>query len=189
MGRIPYAWVEQTRPGGTIVVPVRADLTSGPLARFTVHADRTATGRTLPMGVGFMESRSQRTARVPDGDIDFEQDGADESVTTLKPWPLLGTPSSRWALAVALPSCRYDVEPSTEDRPYKLAWLRDPVSGSWASSVPLGDGKYQVRQYGIRRLWDEAEAAGRWWERSGRPHITQWRWRITPDGQSVALDV
>jgi protein-L-isoaspartate(D-aspartate) O-methyltransferase len=100
LGRVPYAWVEQTRPGGVIVTPIRADLASGPLVRFTVGEDGTATGRTLPMGVAFMESRAQRTARTPDDDIDWEQDGTSQSVTTVTPWPLLDTPSSRWALAV-----------------------------------------------------------------------------------------
>lgn len=139
------------------------------------------------MGVAFMESRFQRTARTPDDDIEWEQDGTSESVTTIKPWPFLGTASSRWALAVGLPSCRYEIEPSTEGRPYKRAWLRDPVSDPWASVVPLGNGKYLVRQTGIRRLWDEAEAVYRWWDEKGRPFITDWRWTITPDRQTIGL--
>lgn len=187
LGRIPYAWVAQTMPGGRIIVPVRADLASGPLVEFTVHEDGTATGRTLPMGVGFMESRSQRTPDVPDDGLDWEQDVA-RRVTTIAPWPLLEVPTPRWALAVALGSCRYDIEESTEERPYRLAWLRDPISGSWASVVPAGSedsGEYLVRQSGVRRLWDEAEAAFGWWEDSGRPFITEWEWTITSDRQSI----
>jgi protein-L-isoaspartate O-methyltransferase len=189
IGRIPYAWVAQTMPGGRIIVPVRADLASGPLVEFTVHEDGTATGRTLPMGVGFMESRSQRTPDSPDDGMDWEQD-ADERITTIAPWTLLDVPSPRWALAVALGSCRYNIEESTEKRPYRLAWLRDPISGSWASVVPTGSsersGEYLVRQSGIRRLWDEAEAAYRWWHDHGQPFITEWQWTITPDRQSIA---
>jgi protein-L-isoaspartate O-methyltransferase len=188
LGRVPYAWVAQTRVGGFILAPVHADMASGPLVRFTVHGDGTATGRTLPMGVAFMESRSARVPRpTTDDQPVWEQDGTDESITKIVPWPFLGTPSSRWALAVALPSCRYDIEPSTDERPYKLAWLHDPVSGSWASAVPLGKGNYRVRQSGIRRLWDEAEAVHRWWQSNGEPFITSWVWTITPDGQSISL--
>lgn len=64
LGRVPYSWVEQTKPGGVIVTPVRADLTSGPLVRFVVNEDGTATGCIAPPGVEFMELRSQRTART-----------------------------------------------------------------------------------------------------------------------------
>jgi hypothetical protein len=171
---VPYAWVEQTREGGVIVTPVRAGLASGPLVAFTVHGDGTATGKTLPMGVGFMESRSQRTpAAAADGD----EEGAVERVTRIRPGPLLEVPSPRWALAVAVPSCRYDVEATG-------VWLRDPVSDSWASVVPQGDA-YLVRQAGARRLWDEAEAAHRWWHGVGRPHITDWYWTISRDRQTV----
>lgn len=43
---VPYAWVEQTRPGGLIVVPWAATFhPDGPLAVLTVGADGTAEGR------------------------------------------------------------------------------------------------------------------------------------------------
>ncbi|GAB2792320.1 methyltransferase domain-containing protein [Amycolatopsis magusensis] len=186
LGRVPYAWIEQTRAGGHVIVPIRTPLTAGPLVRFTVHGDGTATGVRLPMGVAFMESRSHRSPQPPATLPDWEQDGTDESVTTTVPWPLLGTPSSRWALAVALGSCRYEIEPSSDARPYKLAWLLDPLSGSWASVVPLGEGKYRVRQSGPRRLWDEAEAVRRWYVDHGEPAITSWTWTITPESQSIS---
>jgi protein-L-isoaspartate O-methyltransferase len=68
LGHVPYSWVQQTKPGGVIVTLVRADLTSGPLVRFIVNEDGTATGRMVPTGVQFMEVRSQCTARTPDDD-------------------------------------------------------------------------------------------------------------------------
>ncbi|MBB5153921.1 hypothetical protein BJ970_001455 [Saccharopolyspora phatthalungensis] len=134
-----------------------------------------------------MESRTDRTPRARLRGFNHEQDGTDERVTEIEPWPLLKLPSLRWALAVALPSCRYDIEPSSEHRPHKFAWLHDPLSDSWASAVPLGERKYRIRQSGIRRLWDEAEAAYQWWTDKGEPHITEWRWTITPDCQSITF--
>lgn len=178
LGRVPYAWVEQTRPGGLIVTPVRADLASGPLVAFMVDVDGSATGRTLPMGVGFMESRTHRTADVP---CEVDRAGGGERITTVAPWPMLEVPSPRWALAVAIPSCRYDIEPG------RRAWLRDPVSGSWATVVPHVDGTFLVGQAGPRRLWDEAEAAYHWWQDGGEPFITDWQWTITPNCQSIGL--
>jgi protein-L-isoaspartate O-methyltransferase len=178
LGRVPYAWVAQTKPGGRIVTPVRAELASGPLVEFTVHGDGTATGRTLPMGVGFMESRLQRTGEAPDQD--WERDDTEESISTVAPRRVLEVPSPRWAVAVAVPSCRYGVEG-------ELVWLSDPVSGAWASVVPAGHGRFLVRQTGIRRLWDEVEAAYRWWCERGEPFITEWRWTITPERQGIEL--
>lgn len=178
LGQVPYAWVEQTRPGGLIVTPVRAELASGPLVTFKVYGNGCAVGRTLPMGVGFMESRTQRTADV-DGEVGGA--GGEERVTSVAPWPLLEVPSPRWTVAVAVPSCRYGLEPG------RRAWLRDPVSGSWATVVPRDDGTHAVRQGGVRRLWDEAEAAYHWWQDNGEPFITDWEWTITPDRQSSSL--
>jgi hypothetical protein len=69
----------------------------------------------------------------------------------------------------------------------KFVWLRDPVSGSWASVVPDGDGRFLVRQQGIRRLWDQAESAYRWWIGQGQPVGPDWEWIITPDWQTIRL--
>lgn len=182
LGRVPYSWVRQSVPGGAIVTPVRADLTSGPLVRFEVRGDGTATGRMAPLGVEFMELRDQRTPRSPDGGIDWTDDTADRRTTRIRPWLMFTDIVSRWALAVAVPSCRYDLE----DGEYVV--LRDPVSGSWASVVPQDDTTFLVRQNGIRRLWDETEAAYRWWMSHGQPAGPDWIWTITPHHQTVQLD-
>lgn len=181
LGRVPYSWVRQTKPGGIIVTPVRADLTPGPLVRFTVNEDGTATGRMVPMGVEFMEVRSQRTAGTPDDDFDLQDDTADQRTTRITPWLMFSDIVCRWALAVALPSCRYNMEESV------FVWLRDPLSRSWASVVPDGNGKFAVRQKGIRRLWDEAESAYRWWIDQGKPVGHDWVWTITPHHQTIQL--
>lgn len=179
LGRVPYSWVQQTKPGGVILTPVRADLTSGPLVRFTVNEDGTATGRMVPMGVEFMEVRSQRTPQTPADHFDWRDPSADQTTTTIKPWLMFSDIVSRWALAVALPSCRYDMQA------HEYVWLRDPLSGSWASVMPCDTGGFLVRQKGIRRLWDEAEAAYRWWIGQGKPTGLDWEWTITPQQQTV----
>jgi protein-L-isoaspartate O-methyltransferase len=186
LGRVPYAWVEQTRPGGVIVTPVRAELASGPLVRFTVDDDGTAIGATVPMSVGFMELRDHRTPREPDPAAWLTGD-ADSSVSDLQPGALLFDPAARWALAVSLPSCRYDIEPTNPDPPCEYAWLHDPLSGSWAYVAPDGCGAMLVRQAGPRRLWDQAQAAYRWWQRAGEPQLSAWQWTIRRDRQTVTL--
>ncbi len=181
LGRVPYAWIQQVKPGGVIVTPIRADLTSGPLVRFIVDADGTATGRMVPMGVQFMELRSQRTAGTSDDNFDWSDDTADQRTIKIKPWLMFSDIVARWALALALPSCRYNME---ED---KFVWLRDPVSCSWASVVPCSNGQFLVRQKGIRRLWDETESAYRWWIDRGKPVGPDWVWTITPERQTIQL--
>lgn len=186
-GHLPYAWwVEQTRPGGVIVVPMRIALSSGPLVVFRVNTDGTATGRAQPMGVGFMELRTQRTLGSGNHPVPWE-DSAEVSETEIDPVAVLSDPQSRWALALALPSCRYDIQDATSERPFVLVWLRDPVSWSWAALTPSGC-RWEVRQDGPRRLFDELAGGYRYWTTHGRPPRSDWLWTVTPTQQSVTLD-
>lgn len=57
--RFPYAWVEQTRPGGVIAAPWSPDCGNGQLARLVVDADGQAVGR-FPAFASYMMLRSQR---------------------------------------------------------------------------------------------------------------------------------
>ena len=186
LGRVPFAWVEQTRPGGVLVAPIRADLASGPLVRFVVTDEDTAVGRTVPMSVGFMEIRAHRTPTTADDEVRSEDSAETSRLSDIDPWAVLGDSAARWAVAVAVPSCRYDLEDSTPERLYPVASLGDPLSGSWAVIVPQV-GRYLVRQAGPRRLWDEAEAAYHWWQGRGCPPVNAWEWTITPDRQTVRL--
>jgi hypothetical protein len=80
------------------------------------------------------------------------------------------------------------VEKAISQRPHGVAWLADPLSRSWASVVPgAEEGRYDVRQTGPRRLWDETATAYRWWVGNGSPTIDQWRFTIGPATQSVTL--
>jgi protein-L-isoaspartate O-methyltransferase len=191
LGRIPYSWVAQTRPGGLIVTPVRADLASGPLVCFEVTAHGTAIGRTAPMSVGFMELRQHRTPRAPEANPPWRADPGEPSISALDPAAALFDPAARWALAVAMPSCRYDIHDTPADGAIdgtaELAWLCDPISESWATIAVGADQRgFQVRQAGPRRLWDEAHAAYAWWQHTGEPDVEAWEWIITPDRQSIA---
>jgi protein-L-isoaspartate(D-aspartate) O-methyltransferase (PCMT) len=128
LGRVPYAWVHQARPGAVILAPIKTDLCTGPLVRFTVSDDGTATGSVVPARVGFMELREQRT---PDTDVRhrrWEDPEADLTHTDLMPWTTLGNEAPRWALAVAMPNCRYELWKRTPGRnpDHGVAWLTEP---------------------------------------------------------------
>lgn len=186
VGQLPYSWVERVNPGGVIVAPMRADMATGPLVRFLVGEDGTARGHAVDwLKVSFMDLRSHRVAPAGLGTLRWDDDTAERSWTELSPWVPLLADDHRWPIAIALPGCRYDVWKRTENRP-GVAWLTDPLSGSWASVVADGE-RFRVRQFGPRRLWDAAEASYRWWQEHGEPPLPAWEWTITPDRQSVLL--
>jgi protein-L-isoaspartate(D-aspartate) O-methyltransferase len=60
---LPYAWVEQTRPGGILVVPWESTFhPDAPLAKLVVAEDGTAEGRFLGPGF-YMPVRDQRVSQ------------------------------------------------------------------------------------------------------------------------------
>lgn len=153
--------------------------------RLTVGDDGTATGRPVSIRVGFMELRAHRTPSRWRR-LRWDDPATELTHSELQPWTALLAEASRWAIAVAVPQCKYDVWKRTADRAHGVAWLVDTCSGSWASVVP-GDlkGHYDVRQHGPRRLWNEVEAAHRWWQQSGEPSLEEWEFVVTSDRQSV----
>jgi protein-L-isoaspartate O-methyltransferase len=136
LGRLPYTWIEQTRPGGLILTPVRADLASGPLVCLQVGSDRTARGRAVGMRVGFMELRAQRTPGASWSALRWDDPTIEPALTDVDPFTALLYEASRWAIAISVPSCRYDLEKRTTERGHGVAWLLDPITGSWASVIP-----------------------------------------------------
>jgi hypothetical protein len=46
---------------------------------------------------------------------------------------------------------------------------------------------YEVRQYGLRKLWDEVETAYRWWTDISEPTVNAWTFTITPSGHQIEL--
>lgn len=184
LGHLPYSWVHSTRPGGVLLAPMRGDLASGPLVRFTVDDHGIARGRAVPLRVGFMELRSHRVRSLPRAELAWDA-ARQESTTSVSPFPMLLGEASRWAVAVAVPSCRYDVEPRTAERDHGVAWLTDPVSESWGSrrrrTARMGCGSSGRAGCGTRQR--PPTAGGRastsrglrtgsgWWPRTGRASL------------------
>ena len=146
-----------------ILAPVKTDLCAGPLVRFTVHDDGTATGSVLPSRVGFMELREQRTP-----DIDFrhrrwDDPHAELTHTDLMPWTTLGNEAPRWAVAVAIPGCRYELWKRTPGRnpDHGVAWLAESVDRIVGQCRARRARPLRRAPARPRRLWNEAEAACR----------------------------
>ncbi|MFD4831059.1 methyltransferase domain-containing protein [Streptomyces uncialis] len=190
--QVPYALVEQTVPGGLIVVPRGSSLTTADrLVRLVVAADgRTACG-PLTTPVEFMKARSQRVqidqgAYLPDG----FPGGATATSTGLtsadggfeEPW-------SHPFMTVAgllVPDCLL-----LRDRRGDTVsvWLYGLTDRSWAAAL-LTDGvpRSTVHQSGPRHLWDELTAAHRWWTGHGSPSAERFGITVTAEGETVWLD-
>ncbi|GAA3965526.1 methyltransferase domain-containing protein [Actinomadura viridis] len=185
--RVPYAWVEQTRPGGRIVVPWQTDFHNGALLALNVPGDGSAVGRVVG-DVAFLPLRAQRGKRaslIRDAHVVGR---ARRSATALHPYDVIGEYDASLAIGLKVRRCKRIVEHHPEEGEYTV-WLIDPWSGSWASlrHVPDAD-RFEVRQLGFRSLWDEVEAAYRWWVGLGSPVAPRWGLTVGAGGQRVWLD-
>jgi protein-L-isoaspartate O-methyltransferase len=190
--QIPYSWVAQSRPGGRVLLPWANTYTGGLLA-LTVGDDGTAQG-TIVAESSFMWLRAQRDSRgavhpvVGDSTRDAGRTSA--TITELHPHHVTGSHGARVAIGERVPGCQWRYWPWEPDDPVGVLWLVDPW-GSWAKlthNTPGADeDEFPVLQSGPRRLWDEAEAAHRWWVDAGRPNADQWRFTVTSDGQRIEL--
>ena len=190
VGTVPCAWVEQTRPGGFVLLPFGTAFHSGALLRLRVHDDGTATGR-FGGDAAFMWTRAQRPPHGAVEDRVQSEHDFEESTTTLHPYEPVGDFDASFTIGLRVPGMTstlvYDQEDPTSQR--YTVYLMDPGSESWASwRVTPGQGQYAVRQHGPRRLFAELEAAYRWWLGAGRPEHIRYGMTVTADGQRVWLD-
>ncbi|MYY13367.1 protein-L-isoaspartate(D-aspartate) O-methyltransferase [Streptomyces sp. SID4919] len=190
--QVPYALVEQTVPGGLIVVPRGSSLTTADrLVRLVVSEDgRTASGR-LTTPVEFMKARSQRVqvdqgAYLPDG---FPGGATATSTELTSTEAGFEEPWSHPFMTVAgllVPDCLL-----LRDRRGDTVsvWLYGLTDRSWAATL-LTDGvpRNTVHQSGPRHLWDELTAAHRWWTGHGSPSAERFGVTVSPEGETAWLD-
>jgi hypothetical protein len=69
------------------------------------------------------------------------------------------------------------------------AWFYGLTDQSWAAvKFATEDAPGEVYQSGPRRLWDEVEAAGQWWQAAGLPGFERFGLTVTPEGERTWLD-
>jgi protein-L-isoaspartate(D-aspartate) O-methyltransferase len=160
--QVPWAWVEQTRPGGRIVLPWGR---LGHVALTVARDGASATGRMQGLaqfmpaqGVGpAVDFTAVRGTSPADGERSFDRD--------LRPlhsdWHL------RFALRVAMPEVRID---TAVDEDGVNAWLHDGV-GSWAALSAVGRGRTVAHEGGPLRLAELLEEAWDRWLAVGSPEL------------------
>ncbi|GAA1809794.1 methyltransferase domain-containing protein [Actinomadura chokoriensis] len=187
--RVPYAWVEQTRPGGVIVTPFSAGFGYGAVLRLDVLNDGTAVGK-FTASADYMMLRAQRPAHGPARSwTQAAKRDVRVNRTRLDPRSLpYGPVSIDLTIATLVPGV---VSRFYTEGDEATLWVLDRESheGAWASvDYEPGQPDYEVQQAGDRSLWDETEAAYLQWLRWGRPDITRFGITITPDTQTIWLD-
>ncbi|MGH3822967.1 MAG: methyltransferase domain-containing protein [Pseudonocardiaceae bacterium] len=184
--RVPYQWIAQTRPGGQVVTPWETPYGAGGLLSLKVSDDGTATGGIVD-NVAFMCLRDQRPPRASLRGSVYDRDKASITHTDLHPAYATNFDPAV-AVALRVPQCtKVRCSPIDNSGGFTL-WFLDPLSRSWAKiDYEPGADLYQVDQLGPRRLWDEVEAACRWWLHAGSPKAEQWKFTVTPEGQNIEL--
>ncbi|EST25403.1 hypothetical protein M878_29095 [Streptomyces roseochromogenus subsp. oscitans DS 12.976] len=172
--RLPYAWVEQVRPGGVIVSPL-----GWGTARLTVGGDGTASGRFLVTPSYFMSVRSiGETGAAP---YPGDPQDPDERTTHLEASMPFRDDAFPFLLSLVVPGTAQASDLDNDRRVIGCRlWAAD---GSWARVEGAS-----VRQSGPRRLWDGVEAAWRWWEEQERPSRDRFGLTVNREGQRVWLD-
>jgi protein-L-isoaspartate O-methyltransferase len=188
--QIPPAWVEQTRPGGIIVAPWGTHWSNrDAVVRLTVAEDgHSASGRFTRL-VEFMKDRGQRLPRAEHAE--YLPDGwpgdATAHQTQLPGEEFRPFGGFDFVAGLCVPDCHLVTGTRGEER---SVWLYSLTDRSWAATLYRGDEPgTTVYQSGPRRLWDEVEAAYRWWEQQGRPGVERFGLTVHADGrQETWLD-
>jgi protein-L-isoaspartate(D-aspartate) O-methyltransferase len=185
--QVPYAWVEQTRPGGGVLTPWGTAYLNGALLSLTVGEDGRATGR-LVGNVAFMWLRDQRVPLTWIRDCVYDEDKALVSHTDLHPGRVTGAYHAAVAIGLLVAGCEYRLCRAQDGSGEYTVWFLDPHTRSWASiDYTPGADAYEVNQLGPRQLWNEVEAAYTWWEQAGSPTADHWLFTVTAQGQQVDL--
>lgn len=186
--QVPSAWLEQTRPGGTILTDLRGAF-AGNLARLAVGADQSAHGRFLSTKMSFMPLRSPEQPFLlrPELSSRAVSESGETRTTRLAP-AVLRERGRVFAFFAQL------AMPGTESGHVKVKdgpmyfCLTDPHTRAWARvEATPGDpaADRQVTQGGDRRLWDELEAAHELWLQLQQPRPEDFTIMITPDAEQV----
>ncbi|MGH3587996.1 MAG: hypothetical protein ACRDQ0_16935 [Pseudonocardia sp.] len=158
---IPPAWIEQVRPGGTIVTSLYRQLVGQSLIRLTARGDGTASGTLLDDTGGFMPMRAhQRLSHDAVIRHAMHQDGHKRR-SAIGPVVDDGPAWLHLADLLMPGAARTDITCDVGD----VQWLVHP-DGSWAyHDSASGD----VEQGGARRLWDQLEHIHQLWVADGEP--------------------
>ncbi|MFI1797900.1 protein-L-isoaspartate O-methyltransferase [Streptomyces sp. NPDC020379] len=187
--QFPGAWIPQTRRGGVIVAPWGTHFSNADaVVRLTVNGAVAHGQFTRP--VEFMKMRAQRSpTREHKEYIPADAfDTADTSTTAVTEPELVSGRFTAlpFTLGLRVRDCVQAVADKRDGT--RPVWFYGLGDSSWACALFRDGERTRVWQSGPRRLWDEVEAAYRWWEDQDRPGHARFGLTVTPDGQFAWLD-
>jgi protein-L-isoaspartate(D-aspartate) O-methyltransferase len=176
---VPYAWVEQTRPGGMIAFPWMPGWEAGHRTALTATGDGIAVGR-FHGGCTFMMLRDQRPA-MPEASGEPRRGSTD-----LDPRRVVrASTGADVAIAGMIPDL-FANHTGNEDGSFDL-WLWAEDADAHIHYAP--DYKRSaVSQRGPRDLWNELRDAFLEWVSWGSPSRDRFGLTVTSHGQTVWLD-
>lgn len=187
-----FGWVRQMVPGGVLLVPWGTCFGyTEATARLVVAEDGASASGHFTRPVNFMRMRSQRLAPPEHSRYVPAQGtgGARRSSTSLREEELLTGDLGVEAFAVGLrvPDCVHVADRRVDGR--RPVWFYGLTDSSWAvADFREGSSRATVHQGGPRGLWDEVEAAVRWWQGEGRPGFSRFGLTVGPEGEFAWLD-
>jgi methyltransferase of ATP-grasp peptide maturase system len=174
--RVPYPWVQQTRPGGIVLADVRPRgmTRAGALTRLTVADDGIATGPLISCTWGFMSTRTDvNRPGVPDVvPIDV---GNVLTRTSAVGSEALRTPGLSLLIWQRLPGINAFPGPDGTQ-------ITTP-DGSWAKVTKATPAN--VEHGGPTDIWKQVEHAHTWWADHGSPDVEAFGLTISPDDQRL----
>ncbi|MGN9847187.1 methyltransferase domain-containing protein [Nonomuraea sp. H19] len=185
--QVPYAWIQQTRPGAIIVLPFCPGFGVGHELRLIVTPDGTAYGR-FPGFADYMMMRSQRDPE------DQPAQGPEDKhylTTRIDPRTIAFAPAGAHLTIAALTGLTSEgAADRDEDGELYRLWVSDPADPhAWATVKWRPDTvEYDVYQVGARPLWDEVTDAFFRWVSWGSPGRDRFGMTVTPHGQRIWLD-
>ncbi|MDP4510759.1 methyltransferase domain-containing protein [Nonomuraea turcica] len=178
---VPYAWIEQCRPGGVIVAPYCPGFGDDHVLRLVTLPDGTAIGR-FPGYASYMMMRSQRPLPYAADDGSGRRHPTQVHPRTIG----LAPPGADLAMAAITGLYAHIIR---EEARF-LTYVMDPADpGQWAVAVhQRGNPDHTVYQMGHRALWEEVTDAYFRWVGWGEPGRDRFGMTVTSEGQCVWLD-
>ncbi|MBB5159543.1 methyltransferase domain-containing protein [Saccharopolyspora phatthalungensis] len=184
--RVPWAWIDQVRDSGLVLVDVKRAISAGNLVLLRRNGDY-AEGRFDSSWGSFMPLRTRDTQHVQPPDRDrTSTKPRTSSIGYLRPWEN----TVAWFLAaLTMPqNVVFGFTPDPDTGQPGDVFLYAP-DGSWAEIANQPeDGHFLVWEGGPHRLWSHVEQARTLYKQAGQPGWGRLGLSATPQRQWIWID-